>query len=88
MAYEARLREMSAIRWPEAILDMTLIANIKTKLQIRISEQEGKSECKDQRKIPATTRVSLGAYKKCVGEKVKDTLDKNWREGMTEKTLC
>ena len=89
MTYMARVREMSAIRWPKAILDMTRIGNIKTKLQIRTSELKGKFECKELREIPATTRISLGAYKKYVGEKVKETLDKNWREGMTEKTtLC
>ena len=89
MTYMARIREMSAIRWPKAILNMTGIANIKTKLQIRTSELKGKFECKELREIPATTRISLNAYKKYVGEKVKETLDKNWREGMTEKiTLC
>ena len=30
-------------------------------------------------------RIGLGAYKKYVGEKVEETLGKNWREGMTEK---
>ena len=86
MTYMARVREMSAIRQPKVILDKTRIANIKTKLQIRTSELKGKFECKELREIPAATRISLGAFEKYVGEKIKETLNKNWREGMTEKT--
>ena len=64
MSYLARVRELEAIRSPKAILNVTVVANVETKLHVRTSESKGKFECKDLREIAATTRIiSLGAYK-------------------------
>ena len=62
MTYMAKVCEMSTIRLPKVILDMTRPANTKTELQIRTSEMKGKSDCNDLREVSATTRISLGVY--------------------------
>ena len=51
------------------------------------SESEGEFECKDLRKIPAATRISLRAFKERAGKRVKGTLYKNLRDGTTGKKI-
>ncbi|XP_018494579.1 uncharacterized protein LOC108864098 [Galendromus occidentalis] len=61
-------------------------ASIPTKLQKRSLELKKKFGSQSIREIPRSTlRVSLGVYKKYVNETIKNKLDQDWVEGMSEK---